>query len=99
LFMHHRQAECYGEWFSRHDGYAHASSVHRRGTDTRLARSRQGCLRTIRVLNLKGRSFILNSKTKAWIVAGCGIVFSLGLIFWKLRVGHAATIKLSNEDM
>jgi len=77
----------------------HASSVHRRGTDTRLASSRQGCLRTIRVLNLKGRSFILNSKTKAWIVAGCGIVFSLGLIFWQLRVGHAATINLSTEDM
>ncbi len=41
----------------------------------------------------------MNSKTKAWIVAGCGIVFSLGLIFWQLRVGHAATINLSTEDM
>src|SRR5438552_7523841 len=50
-------------------------------------------------LNLKRRGFILNSKTKAWIVAGCGIVFSLGLIFWQLRVGHAAAINLSTEDM
>src|SRR5437870_12501346 len=45
------------------------------------------------------KSLVLNSKTKAWIVAGCGIVFSLGLIFWQLRVGHAAAINLTTEDM
>lgn len=41
----------------------------------------------------------MNSKTKALIVAGCGIVFSLGLIFWQLRVGHAAAITLTADDM
>src|SRR5437588_1939940 len=45
------------------------------------------------------KSLILDSKTKAWIVAGCGIVFSLSLIFWQLRVGHAAAINLTTEDM
>src|SRR6266446_7489689 len=45
------------------------------------------------------KSLVLDSKTKAWIVAGCGIVFSLGLIFWQLRVGHAAAINLTTEDI
>ena len=41
----------------------------------------------------------MDSKTKAWIVAGVGVVFSVGLIVWQVRAGHAATIDLSTEDM
>jgi parvulin-like peptidyl-prolyl isomerase len=41
----------------------------------------------------------LNSTTKAWIVAAVGVVFSLGLIVWQVKAGHAASISLSAEDM
>jgi len=41
----------------------------------------------------------LNSKTKAWIVAGVGIVFSLALIVWQVKAGHAAAINLTADDM
>ena len=45
------------------------------------------------------KSFDLNSTTKAWIVAAFGVVFSVGLIVWQVRAGHAAAINLSAEDM
>ncbi|MFN2577409.1 MAG: peptidylprolyl isomerase [Pyrinomonadaceae bacterium] len=41
----------------------------------------------------------MNSKTKAWIVAGVGVVFSLGLIVWQVRASHAAPINLTADDM
>jgi parvulin-like peptidyl-prolyl isomerase len=41
----------------------------------------------------------LNSITKAWIAAGVGILFSVGLIFWQVRASHAAAINLSADDM
>jgi hypothetical protein len=41
----------------------------------------------------------LNSTTKAWIAAGVGILFSVGLIFWQVRASHAAAINLSADDM
>jgi parvulin-like peptidyl-prolyl isomerase len=47
---------------------------------------------------LKGR-LILDSKTKAWIAAGVGILFSVGLIVWQVKASHAAAINLSPDDM
>lgn len=41
----------------------------------------------------------MNSTTKAWIVAGAGILFSIGLIVWQVRATHAAPINLSPDDM
>jgi len=41
----------------------------------------------------------LNSTTKAWIAAGVGILFSLGLIVWQVRASHAAPINLTADDM
>ena len=41
----------------------------------------------------------MNSTTKAWIAAGVGILFSLGIIFWQVRASHAAPINLSADDM
>jgi parvulin-like peptidyl-prolyl isomerase len=41
----------------------------------------------------------LNSITKAWIAAGVGILFSVGLIVWQVRASHAAPINLSADDM
>ena len=41
----------------------------------------------------------MNSTTKAWIAAGVGIVFSVGLIVWQVRASHAAPINLSADDM
>jgi parvulin-like peptidyl-prolyl isomerase len=41
----------------------------------------------------------LNSTTKAWIAAGVGILFSVGLIIWQVRASHAAPINLSADDM
>lgn len=41
----------------------------------------------------------MNSTTKAWIVAGVGIVFSIGLIVWQVRATHAAPINLTADDM
>ena len=41
----------------------------------------------------------MNSTTKAWIAAGVGILFSVGLIIWQVRASHAAAINLSADDM
>ena len=41
----------------------------------------------------------MNSKTKAWIVAAVGVVFSLGLIVWQVKASHAAPINLTADDM
>lgn len=41
----------------------------------------------------------MNSITKAWIAAGVGILFSVGLIVWQVRASHAAPINLSADDM
>ncbi|SRR6266496_196935 len=45
------------------------------------------------------KRLVLTSTTKAWIVAGVGIVFSIGLIVWQVKASHAAAINLSAEDM
>ncbi len=41
----------------------------------------------------------MNSTTKAWIVAGVGIVISIGLIVWQVKASHAAAINLTPDDM
>ena len=41
----------------------------------------------------------MNSTTKAWIAAGVGILFSVGLIFWQVKASHASAINLSADDM
>lgn len=41
----------------------------------------------------------MDSKTKAWIAAGVGILFSIGLIFWQVKASHAAAVNLSADDM
>ncbi len=41
----------------------------------------------------------MNSTTKAWIAAGVGIVFSIGLIAWQVKASRAAAISLSPDDM
>ena len=41
----------------------------------------------------------MDSKTKAWIVAGIGIVFSVSLIVWQVKASHAAAISLGPDDM
>lgn len=41
----------------------------------------------------------MDSKTKAWIAAGVGILFSVGLIVWQVKASHAAAISLSPDDM
>lgn len=41
----------------------------------------------------------MNAKTKAWIAAGIGILFSLGLITWQVRANYAGPINLSADDM
>lgn len=41
----------------------------------------------------------MDSKVKAWIAAGVGILFSVGLIVWQVRANHAAPINLSADDM
>ena len=41
----------------------------------------------------------MNSTTKAWIAAGVGILFSVGLIFWQVRASQASAINLSADDM
>ena len=41
----------------------------------------------------------MNSTTKAWIAAGVGIVFSIGLIGWQVKASRSASISLSPDDM
>lgn len=41
----------------------------------------------------------MDSKTKAWIAAAVGIVFSIGLIVWQVKASHAAPINLTADDM
>jgi len=41
----------------------------------------------------------LNSTTKAWIAAGVGILFSVGLIVWQVKASHASAINLTADDM
>src|SRR5690242_17453981 len=45
------------------------------------------------------KGLVLNSTTKAWIAAGIGILFSVGIIFWQVRASHAAPVNLSADDM
>jgi parvulin-like peptidyl-prolyl isomerase len=48
---------------------------------------------------IERKSYILNSTTKAWIAAGVGILFSIGLIVWQVKASHAAAVNLSADDM
>ena len=41
----------------------------------------------------------MNSITKAWIAAGVGILFSVGLIVWQVKASHASAINLTADDM
>lgn len=41
----------------------------------------------------------MNSKTKAWIAAGVGIIFSVGLIVWQVKASHGGPINLTADDM
>ena len=41
----------------------------------------------------------MNSKTKAWIAAGVGIIFAVGLIVWQVKASHGAPINLTADDM
>ena len=41
----------------------------------------------------------MNSKTKAWIAAGVGIIFSVGLIVWQVKASHGVPINLTADDM
>ena len=41
----------------------------------------------------------MNSTTKAWIAAGVGILFSVGLIVWQVKASHASAINLTADDM
>lgn len=41
----------------------------------------------------------MNSTTKAWIAAGVGIIFSIGLIAWQVKASRSASISLSPDDM
>lgn len=41
----------------------------------------------------------MNSTTKAWIAAGIGIIFSVGLIVWQVKASHAQPINLTADDM
>src|SRR5262245_11740873 len=61
---------------------------------------RTGSARAVKqfFLDLKGKH-ILNSTTKAWIAAGVGVVFSVGLIFWQVKANHAGPINLTADDM
>ena len=44
------------------------------------------------------RKVILNSTTKAWIVAAIGVVFLLAIV-WQVRASHRAAINLTADDM
>lgn len=41
----------------------------------------------------------MNSKTKAWIAAGIGILFSIGLIVWQVKASHGSAVNLTADDM
>jgi len=41
----------------------------------------------------------LDSKTKALLVAGAGVLLSVGLIVWQVKAGHQAPINLTADDM
>lgn len=41
----------------------------------------------------------MDSKTKAWIVAGVGVLFSVVLIVWQVKASHAVGVNLSADDM
>jgi parvulin-like peptidyl-prolyl isomerase len=41
----------------------------------------------------------LNSTTKAWIAAGVGILFSIGLIVWQVKASHGSAVNLTPDDM
>lgn len=41
----------------------------------------------------------MNSKTKAWIAAGIGILFSVGLIVWQVKASHGSAVNLTADDM
>jgi parvulin-like peptidyl-prolyl isomerase len=41
----------------------------------------------------------VNSTTKAWIAAGVGIVFSIGLIAWQVKASRSGSVSLSPDDM
>ncbi len=41
----------------------------------------------------------MNSTTKAWIAAGVGIIFSIGLIAWQVKASRGSAINLSPDDM
>ena len=41
----------------------------------------------------------MNSTTKAWIAAGVGIVFSIGLIAWQVKASRGGAISLNPDDM
>ena len=41
----------------------------------------------------------MDSKTKALLVAGAGVVLALGLIVWQVKAGHQAPINLTADDM
>lgn len=41
----------------------------------------------------------MNSITKAWIAAGVGILFSVGLIVWQVKANQAAAVNLTADDM
>jgi foldase protein PrsA len=46
-----------------------------------------------------GSGLSLDSKTKAWIAAAVGILFSIGLIVWQVKASHAPPVNLSADDM
>lgn len=41
----------------------------------------------------------MNSTTKAWIAAGLGVVFAVGLIVWQVKASHSPAINLTADDM
>ncbi len=41
----------------------------------------------------------MNSKTKAWIAAGIGILFSIVLIVWQVKASHGSAVSLNADDM
>src|SRR5262249_44059912 len=87
LFIHHRPAAYCSNWF--------------RGKVSRAEKidSVDSELLDAFVLVIRKERIILNSTTKAWIVAAVGIVFSIGLIVWQVKASHGAPISLTPDDM